>query len=406
MLDWTNLVGVLVGPFLVASASFAAPDFVAFQRHEIDSFPAGYQVAVADINSDGRPDVIALSTEADRVDWYENPGWKRHPVARTTRNIDIAPCDIDGDGIAELALASGFYFSESTRGGEIQWLDQPAKPADLWRLRPIAVDPVVHRLRWGDLDGDGRPELVHAPMFGRGSRGALDPKPAHLWAFRPPRPPLEGAWETWKIDETLTVLHGIHVADLDGDGRDEILTASYEGIHLFDFEGEGSAARWQKTRISQGAEPQDQKPGSARGSSEVAPGKLGSGHRFIAAIEPWHGNQVVVYTRADGASAWRRRVLDESLEQGHALVAADLDGDGADEIVAGWRRGEGGLAIYDPRDDTGEQWAKIPLDRGIAVEGAVAADINRDGRLDIVAIAGRSNLLVRYENLGRQIAKP
>jgi hypothetical protein len=34
-------------------------------------------VAVADLNGDGRPDVIALSTDADRVDWYENPGWQR-----------------------------------------------------------------------------------------------------------------------------------------------------------------------------------------------------------------------------------------------------------------------------------------------------------------------------------------
>ena len=36
----------------------------------------------------------------------------------------------------------------------------------------------------------------------------------------------------------LTVLHGIQVVDLDGDGRDEVLTASFEGIHRFDFKGQ------------------------------------------------------------------------------------------------------------------------------------------------------------------------
>ena len=56
-------------PIVIVSLLGAAP--VKFQRHLIDNFPAGYQVAVADINGDGRPDVIALSTEADRVDWYE-----------------------------------------------------------------------------------------------------------------------------------------------------------------------------------------------------------------------------------------------------------------------------------------------------------------------------------------------
>jgi hypothetical protein len=395
---------------------------LSFQRHTIDTFPGGYQVAVADINGDGRPDVIALSTNANRVDWYENPTWKMHPVARTAANIDIAPRDIDGDGKIEIALASGFYFNESSRGGEIQWLKPPAKsaqPDSLWEIHPIAVDPVTHRLRWGDLDGDGRAELVHAPLFGRGSKGAVDPKPAHLWAFRlqskiqnlkskiesPAEPP---AIQPWKIDETLTVLHGIYVGDLDGDGRDEILTASFEGIHRYDWEGEGSAASWKKAPIARGAEPKNQKPGTARGSSEVAPGRLGKNNSaFIAAIEPWHGKEVVVYTQAKSGAAWTRRILDDTLEEGHALVVADLDGDGVDEIVAGWRGGKGGLVLFDSSDlsdrsdSSDKKWTRIPLDEGIAVEGAVATDINGDGRLDLVAIAGRSNLLVWYENLGR-----
>lgn len=94
-------------------------------------------------------------------------------------------------------------------------------------------------------------------------------------------------------------------------------------------------------------------------------------------------------------------MLDDSLSEGHAVVAADLDGDGMDEIVAGWRGGGGGLALYDPVDAAGRSYAKIDLDRGIAVEGAVAADVNLDGRLDIVVIAGRTNNLAWYENRGR-----
>jgi hypothetical protein len=46
---------------------------ISFERHDIDAFPSGYQVVVADINTDARPDVVALSTQADRVDWYVNP---------------------------------------------------------------------------------------------------------------------------------------------------------------------------------------------------------------------------------------------------------------------------------------------------------------------------------------------
>jgi hypothetical protein len=387
-----------MSPLVTIPLLLLAAGPIRFQRHDIDAFPAGYQVAVADINADGKPDVIALSTEADRVDWYENPGWRRRPVARTPKNIDLAVRDLDGDRRPEIALASGFYFAESTRGGQIQLLTQPKSLEEAWTLHPIAVDPVVHRLRWGDLDGDGRPELIHAPLFGPGSDGPRDPKPAHLWAFRVPRKLDQGRWDVWKIDETLTVLHGLYVADLDGDGRDEILTASFEGVFRFDFEGDVATGRWQKKHIAAGAKPADPKPGTSRGSSEIAPGRLAKGRPLMATIEPWHGHQVVVYTPASGDGLWQRRVLDETLAEGHALVVADFDGDGADEIVAGWRAGGGGLSLYDPADATGRRYTKIPLDRGIAVEGAVAADLNLDGRLDLVVIAGRSNNLAWYEN--------
>ncbi len=107
-----------------------------FEKHPIDAFPAGYQVAVADLNGDGRPDVIALSTDADRVDWYENPAWQRRPVARTAKNIDLAVRDLDGRGHPVIALASGFYFNQSNRGGEIELLRQPAKAGHSGRGRP------------------------------------------------------------------------------------------------------------------------------------------------------------------------------------------------------------------------------------------------------------------------------
>ena len=383
---------------IVLAALLAGGQPVEFVRHDIDSFPAGYQVAVADLNGDGRPDVIALSTEANRVDWYENPTWKRHPVARTARNIDLAVRDLEGHGRPAIAVASGFYFNESNRGGQIQLLTQPGNPDDLWPALPIATDPVVHRLRWGDPAGDGRPVLIHAPIFGPGSRDTHDPKPSHLWAFRPPRPPSSGPWEVWKIDESLTVLHGIYVSDLDGDGRDEILTASFEGITRFDYNGRGGDARWRKTHISPGAPPVSDKPGASRGSSEVVPGSFGPGRPFLAAIEPWHGNQVVVYTPPRDGGFWQRHVLDTTLSEGHALVVADFNGDGVDEIVAGWRAAGGGLRLYQLADPATLRFESKDLDSTLTVEGAVVADINGDGKPDLVVIAGRSNKVAWFEN--------
>jgi hypothetical protein len=83
--------------------------------------------------------------------------WQRHPVARTAKNIDLAVRDLDHNGRPVIALASGFYFNESSRGGEIQILWQPTKPNDLWERVPIAVDPVGRRTaRAGGRRGEQR----------------------------------------------------------------------------------------------------------------------------------------------------------------------------------------------------------------------------------------------------------
>jgi hypothetical protein len=387
----------ICGCLIVASIVAGGP--VEFRRHDIDAFPAGYQVAVVDVNGDGRLDVLALSTNADRIDWYENPGWKRRPVATTPKNIDLAVREVDGG--LQLAIATGFYFDDASRGGEVYLLQRPkgAGLDSVWPSRRIAVDPVTHRLRWGDLDGSGRKQLIHAPLFGPGSRGAVAPTPAHLMAFRLDSEADQLDPHGKMIDESLTVLHGICVSDLDNDGRDEILTASFEGIHRFDLEGDPSLWRWKKSQISAGASPDSNQPGAARGSSEIAPGNLGEGRSMLAAIEPWHGNQVVVYTPTADGQSWQRQVLDDTLKEGHALVVADIDKDGADEIIAGWRGGSGGLRVYDLADQQSMKFQTKDIDQGIAVEGLVAADMNGNGWLDLVAIAGRTNNLVWYENL-------
>jgi len=69
-------------------------------------------------------------------------------------------------------------------------------------------------------------------------------------------------------------------------------------------------------------------------SSDVAVGKIGK-QRFVTAIEPWHGNQVAVYMQK--GREWERKVIDDGLLDGHTIVTGDFDGDGNDEIVAGFR---------------------------------------------------------------------
>ena len=213
---------------------------VHFDRHEVADFPAGYQLAVGDIDGDRKPDVIALSTDANRVDWFQNPAWKPHAVARTERNIDLAVRDVDGDGRAEIALASGFYFSESRRGGAIQWLSRPQQPGQLWQIHPIGADPVVHRVRWADLDGDSQSELITGKRVrAHGLTG--DPgckEPECLYYYR---------WDKEARKFTRYTISGpgggvgtglqICVADLNGDGRPDLVVAGKTGTWILTNQG-------------------------------------------------------------------------------------------------------------------------------------------------------------------------
>src|SRR3954469_14494800 len=153
---------------LVAASTLAAPrraTAVEFERVVIDDdFPGAYQVEVADVNGDRRPDVVAVG--GGPCAWYQNPTWKKRVVTtprQTPGIISSATADLDGDGKAEIAIAYEFSMNEPTRG-EFALASQGQGSDDSWRLTPIEHVGSIPRLRWGDVDGDRRLDLIVAPI--------------------------------------------------------------------------------------------------------------------------------------------------------------------------------------------------------------------------------------------------
>src|SRR4051812_42207122 len=138
-----------------------------FDRFVIDdNFPGAYQVEVADVNGDGKPDIVAVG--GGTCAWYENPTWKKRIVTtpkQTPGIISSATADLDGDGKAEIAIAYEFEMNDPKKG-KLLLAVQGKSSDEPWTVKPIADVPSIHRLRWADFDGDKRPELVVAPIFG------------------------------------------------------------------------------------------------------------------------------------------------------------------------------------------------------------------------------------------------
>src|SRR4029450_10236021 len=133
--------------------------------------------------------------------------------------------------------------------------------------------------------------------------------------------------------------------------------------------------------------------------SDVAVGRV-KGKRILAAVEPWHGNEVVVYTQNKGA--WQRKVIFSELKEGHEVCVGDFNGDGRDDIVAGDRaKGEiSSSHVFYAQDDEAANWSHQALDeKGMSASGCQVADINADGRPDIVMIGGATANIKYYENL-------
>ena len=257
--------------------------------------------------------------------------------------------------------------------------------ASPWKATEIDRLPTSHRLRLGYIDGSGKASGDQRRFDRRRTRSrpiSADATP--LVYYRP------GVWKRESIQpENTGLVHGIYVLDWDADGRDEILTAGFEGIHLFKF---GTNGQWTRTAIAQGAPD----PWPKSGSSDVAVGRLGK-ERFLAAIEPWHGNQVAIYRERGGA--WQRQVIDTSLVDGHTIQIADLDGDGNDEVIAGYRGGSHNLYLY--RYDPNGTWTREILDNGgMGAAACAVADLNGDGRPDIACIGSATANVKWYENLG------
>jgi hypothetical protein len=371
---------------------------VDFAAHDIDAnFRGGYAVAVADFNKDGKIDVVANSLGVGELAWYENPTWARHVIAPETQIVNQAMADIDGDGIPEVAFQSAFAMQAANSAGN-NWIARAnGDPRQPWKVEKIDTFPTSHHVAWADLDGDGRKELINAPLIGEKSLApTYDQDKASIFWYSP---------KDWKRHVVTTdvpgIIHRVRPVQWDSGRREQFLVASFEGVALYRATGSGEAMKFEKELLS----PGHVEKAPRLGASDVGVGRS-EGRRFFASVEPWHGNEVVVYSEKGGK--WDRRVIYDKVTSGHEIAVVDLNGDGRDDIVANDNSRAtdrspnatpGVHVFFAPADPATGEWTYRRIEDKLAMNSCVGADINGDKRPDLVC-TGAGGAIRWYENKG------
>lgn len=345
---------VVIGLLACGAAREAPP--VAFERTVLEVGGTPYALAAADVTGNGSTDLVVADQDGERLVILEGDGSGRFRevgvVASGPAPGGLAAADLDGDGGSDLAVANHETDHVTLLRGTGSGAFEPAPGSPL----ELGVSPHVHVVAAADLNGDGHVDL------------AVDHRDAGGLRLFPGRG--DGSFGPGRtVDMGGDPYRGLEVVDLDGDGHLDLATPNEREVGIRLGRGDGTFGGRRNVDVSplapfaitagdvDGDGIPDLGIGSGEGSSDVA--LLlgdGSGGFRPAAASP--------YSAGRGAKS---------------LAAADLDGDGADDLlVASWSSRE--LTILLGGQDGLEP---VAVEAGENPWSVVAGDFDGDGRPDV-----------------------
>jgi hypothetical protein len=363
---------------LLFSLSHAVPASVPFKKHVINAESVCESAGVLDVNRDGIPDIFC------GTHWYEGPTWEKHfvreiPVlSEYMDDFATVPIDVNKDGWTDVVSVT--WFSK-----KVSWIENPGKKGGPWTEHVVDNPGNMETAIACDIDGDGNTDVL--------------PNIAQLTAWYERVGEGDKATLVKHVVDSKRGGHGIGFGDVNGDGRGDIV-ASHGWYEAPPDPRKGEWVLHQEFDLGACSIPVAVHDFNGDGLADIF---WGMGHNYG------------VYWLEQGKDAgekrtWKKHEVETTWSQAHAIILADLDGDGKPEAVTGKRyRAHNGHdpGGNDPRIICYYKWSaeKKGFDKCVIDEGTeaafglfqVVADVDGDGDMDIVA-PGKSGLYL-FENL-------
>lgn len=322
---------------------FEAPSWAPHELAKPDSFIVNGSYSnsfldfAMDVNQDGWIDLIRIDWPGKAAVWHENPKnkpghWAQHMIHSSVGNESPMLVDMDGDGRLDLLC-------NDPTALKVIWLKSPSKKGDTaWEKYIISNDEkqsthkYSHGLGYGDVNGDGRKDVLVKNGWWEGPKGGAG------------KAPKDKDW-TFHAADLGQDCSQMYVMDLNGDGLNDVISASAHNYGIWWHEQGKDAqgnATWTHHEIDKSfsqSHGMALKDINGDGNPDLITGKRFWAHN---GNDPGEREPAVLYWyeyKPGKTPTWIRQDIDNDSGVGLHVTVEDINGDGLPDIVTGNKKG-------------------------------------------------------------------